>query len=67
MAKIRCNHPECRNVVNMMDGFIRHDNRIFCSTSCVNAYILQVQRFALTTQIVRQDPPLNYTPRKRII
>lgn len=60
--RIRCNNPECRCVVETNEGFIRVDNRIFCSVDCSNSYLKQIQRFNWTTQIVQQNPPLNYKP-----
>lgn len=59
--RLRCNNPECRCVVETNEGFIRVDNRIFCSVECSNNYIKQVQRFDYTTKVLRQDyVPLNY-------
>lgn len=62
--KIRCNDPECRTVVNLLEGFIRVDNRVFCSVACSNNYLRQVQRFDYTTRTLEQSNPLNYKSTK---
>jgi hypothetical protein len=62
--KIRCNNPECRTVVEVNEGFIRVDNRIFCSVSCSNHYLKQTERFNYTTQTLQQFAPLNYKPKR---
>lgn len=62
--KLRCSNPTCNCVIETGNGFKRHCDRIFCSTDCVEIYIVQVQRFAFT--IASENPPLNYKERKRI-
>ena len=64
--KIRCSNPTCNCVIDTGKGFKRHCDRIFCSTTCVETYIVQVQRFAFTIAPFKNGPPINYKERKRI-
>jgi hypothetical protein len=53
-------------VVDVTQGFIRVDNRIFCSITCSNNYLEQQKRFDYTTRTLMQDgfKPLNYKPNR---
>lgn len=61
---IRCSLPSCNKVIEFKGGMQKYDGRIFCSMSCVDAYVIQVQRFAFTANPFKLDRPLNYTKKR---
>lgn len=61
---IRCTNPACQKIVDFKGGMQKYDGRIFCSMSCVDAYVIQVQRFAFTANPFKDAPPLDYRKKR---